>query len=346
MLNIFLSISSGWLFFVGGRDNGFETFISEAHEKKIKIKTICLNGIYKNKNYEFDDTSELILNFCFKLSITSHKVTIMTKENKKNRFYYNEDFLGSPQGRSMRILSEYYGPLKKITENKIHDTIVFFGSARIKSESEAIELLSNLNDDASDQDKKRAQKDVEMSRFYEDALQLSKKLTLWSKNLDNKKSRYIITSGGGGGIMEAANRGAKEANGISMGLTISLPFEATSNKYISEGLDLKFHYFFMRKFWFIYLAKALVVWPGGFGTLDEVMELLTLIQTEKIKKKLPIVLYGSEFWNNVVNWDYLVDCGTISKSDLDLFHISDDIDDSYEYITKYIESYKLKGPYF
>ena len=185
-----------------------------------------------------------------------------------------------------------------------------------------------------------------MSRFYEEARQLSKKLTLWSKNLDNKKSRYIITSGGGGGIMEAANKGAKEANGISVGLTISLPFEATSNQYISNGLDLKFHYFFMRKFWFIYLAKALVVWPGGFGTLDEVMELLTLIQTEKIKKKLPIVLYGSDFWNNVVNWDYLVDCGTISESDLDLFHISDDIDDSYDYITKYIEAYRLTGPNF
>jgi len=270
----------------------------------------------------------------------------MSKDKRKNRFYYNDDFLGSPQGRSMRILSEYYGPLKKITENKIHDTIVFFGSARIKSESESTKILSKLSGSASDQEEKRAQKDVEMSRFYEEARQLSKKLTLWSKNLDNKKSRYIITSGGGGGIMEAANKGAKEASGISVGLTISLPFEATSNQYISNGLDLKFHYFFMRKFWFIYLAKALVVWPGGFGTLDEVMELLTLIQTEKIKKKLPIVLYGSDFWNNVVNWDYLVDCGTISESDLDLFHISDDIDDSYDYITKYIEAYKLTGPNF
>lgn len=270
----------------------------------------------------------------------------MASKKDKNRFYFNKDFLGSPEGRSVRILSEYYGPLKNIKKNKINDTIVFFGSARIKSEEEAKKILSNLNDSSSDQVRKRAQKDVEMSKYYEDARKLAKKLTKWSKELDNKKSRYIITSGGGGGIMEAANRGAKEANGISVGLTISLPFEATSNEYISKGLDLKFHYFFMRKFWFIYLAKALVVWPGGFGTLDEVMELLTLIQTEKIKKKLPIVLYGSDFWNNVINWNYLVECGTISESDLDLFHISDDVNDSYDYIVKYLEEYKLAGPNF
>ena len=270
----------------------------------------------------------------------------MAKDKRKNRFYFNEDFLGSPQGRSVRILSEYYGPLKKIKKNKIYDTIVFFGSARIKSRDEAEDYLKKLDTSSSDKEKIRAKKNLEMSRYYEDARVLSYKLTKWSKNLKSKKSRYIITSGGGGGIMEAANRGAKEAKGISIGLTISLPFEATSNDFISQDLDLKFHYFFMRKFWFIYLAKALVVWPGGFGTLDEVMELLTLIQTEKIKKKLPIVLYGSEFWNNVINWDYLVDCGTISESDLDLFHISDDIDDSYDYITKYIKAYKLTGPNF
>ena len=270
----------------------------------------------------------------------------MPNKKNKNRFYFNKDFLGSPEGRSVRILSEYYGPLKSIKNNKINDTIVFFGSARIKSEKEAKEILSNLNNSASDQARKKAQNDIKMSKYYEDARQLAKKLTIWSKKLDDKKSRYIITSGGGGGIMEAANRGAKEANGISVGLTISLPFEATSNEYISRELDLKFHYFFMRKFWFIYLAKALVVWPGGFGTLDEVMELLTLIQTEKIKKKLPIVLYGSEFWNNVVNWNYLVECGTISESDLDLFHISNDVNDSYDYIIKYLKEYRLAGPNF
>ena len=270
----------------------------------------------------------------------------MAKDKRKNRFYFNEDFLGSPQGRSVRILSEYYGPLKKIKKNKIYDTIVFFGSARIKSRDEAENYLKKLDTSSSDKEKIRAKKDLEMSRYYEDARVLSYKLTKWSKNLKSKKSRYIITSGGGGGIMEAANRGAKEAKGISIGLTISLPFEATSNEFISQDLDLKFHYFFMRKFWFIYLAKALVVWPGGFGTLDEVMELLTLIQTKKIKKRLPIVLFGSEFWNSVVNWNYLIECGTISEDDLDLFYISDNVEDVYNYITKYIEEYKLKGPNF
>ena len=270
----------------------------------------------------------------------------MAKDKRKNRFYFNEDFLGSPQGRSVRILSEYYGPLKKIKKNKIYDTIVFFGSARIKSRDEAEDYLKKLDTSNSDKEKIRAKKDLEMSRYYEDARVLSYKLTKWSKNLKSKKSRYIITSGGGGGIMEAANRGAKEAEGISIGLTISLPFEATSNEFISQDLDLKFHYFFMRKFWFIYLAKALVVWPGGFGTLDEVMELLTLIQTKKIKKRLPIVLFGSEFWNSVVNWNYLIECGTISEDDLDLFYISDNVEDVYNYITKYIEEYKLKGPNF
>lgn len=270
----------------------------------------------------------------------------MAKDKRKNRFYFNEDFLGSPQGRSVRILSEYYGPLKKIKKNKIYDTIVFFGSARIKSRDEAEDYLKKLDTSSSDKEKIRAKKNLEMSRYYEDARVLSYKLTKWSKNLKSKKSRYIITSGGGGGIMEAANRGAKEAKGISIGLTISLPFEATSNDFISQDLDLKFHYFFMRKFWFIYLAKALVVWPGGFGTLDEVMELLTLIQTKKIKKRLPIVLFGSEFWNSVVNWNYLVECGTISEDDLDLFYISDNVEDAYNYIIKYIKEYRLKGPNF
>jgi hypothetical protein len=175
---------------------------------------------------------------------------------------------------------------------------------------------------------------------------LAGKFTKWSKGLKGTKRRYIICSGGGPGIMEASNRGAAEADGINVGLTISLPFESSGNEWISDGLDMKFHYFFMRKFWFLYLAKALIVWPGGFGTLDELMELLTLIQTEKIKKRLPIVLYGKEFWQKVVNWDYLVEVGTISQADLDLFHISDDIDDAYKYVTTFIEKHQLKGPNF
>tara|TARA_B100000530_G_scaffold260236_1_gene173467 strand:- start:94 stop:663 length:570 start_codon:yes stop_codon:yes gene_type:complete len=188
--------------------------------------------------------------------------------------------------------------------------------------------------------------DLKMSRYYEDARELAKRFTIWSKELKSKKHRYIICSGGGPGIMEASNRGASEAGGINVGLTISLPFESSGNEWISDDLDMKFHYFFMRKFWFLYLAKALIVWPGGFGTLDELMELLTLIQTEKIKKRLPIVLYGKEFWEKVVNWDYLVEIGTISPEDLDLFHISDEIGETFQYVTDFLNENELKGPNF
>jgi len=146
--------------------------------------------------------------------------------------------------------------------------------------------------------------------------------------------------------MEASNRGASEAGGVNVGLTISLPYESSGNKWISDDLDLKFHYFFMRKFWFLYQAKALIVWPGGFGTLDELMELLTLIQTKKIRKRLPIVLYGKEFWQKVINWNYLMEIGVISAEDLELFHISDDIGDTYKYVTNFIEKQQLKGPNF
>tara|TARA_Y100000746_G_scaffold226114_1_gene230799 strand:+ start:206 stop:1054 length:849 start_codon:yes stop_codon:yes gene_type:complete len=274
------------------------------------------------------------------------EINIMSEDNTKDRFYFNKELLESPQGRSIRILAEYYGPLKKIKKNRINDTIVFFGSARIKSPEQAEQDFKSLQNSNNDKDKLIAKKNIEMSKYYERANKLSKELTLWSKSLKSKKSRYIIASGGGGGIMEAANRGAHEAGGISIGLTISLPFESSGNKFITNDLDLKFHYFFMRKFWFMYLAKGIVVWPGGFGTLDEVMETLTLIQTKKITKKLPIVLFGKEFWNSVINWNYLVECGTISKEDLDLFLITDSIEKAFEYLTTNIQKDNLKGPNF
>ncbi|MBT4752804.1 MAG: LOG family protein [Candidatus Marinimicrobia bacterium] len=270
----------------------------------------------------------------------------MSKIIDKDRFYYNSKFLGSPQGRSVRILSEYYGPLKQLQQKKIADTIVFFGSARISSQEDAQMALDNISKNADSKTIKRLNVDLKMSRYYEEARSLAGKFTTWSKGLKGTKRRYIICSGGGPGIMEASNRGAAEAGGINVGLTISLPFESSGNKWISDDLDMKFHYFFMRKFWFLYLAKALVVWPGGFGTLDELMECLTLIQTQKIKKRLPIVLYGKEFWENVVNWDYLVEIGTISEDDLNLFHISDDINDTFNYVTHFIEKHQLKGPNF
>jgi len=270
----------------------------------------------------------------------------MSKIDKKNRFYYDSNFLGSSSGRSLRILSEYYGPLQRLERNKISETIVFFGSARLLSRQEAQKALDNNSNEKDVQKLTRLKMDLKMSRYYEDARLLANRFTIWSKKLKDKKHRYIICSGGGPGIMEAANRGASEAEGINVGLTISLPYESSGNKWISDDLSMKFHYFFMRKFWFLYLAKALIIWPGGFGTLDELMELLTLIQTGKIKKRLPIVLYGKEFWERVVNWDYLVEIGTISPEDLDLFHISDEIDDTFNYITKSIESTELKGSNF
>ena len=270
----------------------------------------------------------------------------MSKIDKKDRFYYDSNFLGSSSGRSLRILSEYYGPLQRLDRNNISETIVFFGSARILSKKEAEDNLKNYSKQKNTQQIAKLKMDLKMSRYYEDARLLAKQFTIWSKNLKDKKHRYIICSGGGPGIMEAANRGASEADGINVGLTISLPFESSDNQWISDDLNMKFHYFFMRKFWFLYLAKGLIVWPGGFGTLDELMELLTLIQTQKIKKRLPIVLYGKEFWENVVNWNYLVDAGTISPEDLDLFYISDDVQDTFDYVTNFIDSNKLKGPNF
>lgn len=267
-------------------------------------------------------------------------------EKNDNRFYYNKEFLGSPDARSVRLLAEYYGPLQSFKRNKIQDTIVFFGSARLKSKEDAELALASAPKNLSKNDRAVLDTDLDMSRYYEAARELAFKMTKWSKKLNNKKKRFIVTSGGGPGIMEAANRGATEAKGLAVGLSISLPFEQAGNPFISDDLEINFHYFFMRKFWFLYLAKAMVVWPGGFGTLDEVMETLTLIQTNKLRKQIPIVLFDSDFWNNVVNWDFLVDKGVISRSDLDLFQICDTVDDAYKYLTKKITATHLRGPNF
>jgi uncharacterized protein (TIGR00730 family) len=267
-------------------------------------------------------------------------------EKNDNRFYYNKEFLGSPDARSVRLLAEYYGPLQSFKRNKIQDTIVFFGSARLKSKEDAELALASAPKNLSKNDRAVLDTDLDMSRYYEAARELAFKMTKWSKKLNNKKKRFIVTSGGGPGIMEAANRGATEAKGLAVGLSISLPFEQAGNPFISDDLEMNFHYFFMRKFWFLYLAKAMVVWPGGFGTLDEVMETLTLIQTNKLRKQIPIVLFDSDFWNNVVNWDFLVDKGVISRSDLDLFQICDTVDDAYKYLTKKITATHLRGPNF
>jgi len=185
---------------------------------------------------------------------------------------------------------------------------------------------------------------LEMSKYYEATRELARRLTLWSKELEGGERRFVVCSGGGPGIMEAANRGASEAKGENIGLNISLPFEQNDNPYITRRLSFEFHYFFMRKFWFTYLAKAMVVMPGGFGTLDELFETLTLVQTGRVKKKMAIVLFGQDYWSKVLNLEALVEFGTISPTDLDLFILTDSVDEAFEYVTRELEHYALDQP--
>jgi uncharacterized protein (TIGR00730 family) len=256
--------------------------------------------------------------------------------------YENPDFLNSPDGRTLRILAEYNEPMARFRRERIQDTVVFFGSARFRAldvASHELELLDNTGSatpappeeqparatdtEPSELRRKRAVAAVEMARYYEDARTLARLMTEWSKNLPGRRHRFVITSGGGPGIMEAANRGAFEAGGKTIGLNIMLPFEQMPNPYITPELNLNFHYFFMRKYWFAYLAKALVVFPGGFGTLDEMFELLTLDQTHKLSKPITIVVYGSSYWKNVIDMELLAERGAISVKDLDLFQFAD-----------------------
>lgn len=256
--------------------------------------------------------------------------------------YKNADFLNSPDARSLRILSEFLEPLRRFRYEGIRDTIVFFGSARTKSRKDALKQLRSTERRMKSSKRltrsmhaelDQARSDVRMSRYYEDAVVLSRLLTQWSKKLFHQ-NRFVVCSGGGPGIMEAANRGAYSAKGKSIGLNISLPFEQYPNRYISKEFNFEFHYFFMRKFWFAYLGKAFVMFPGGFGTLDEMMEVLTLLQTSKIKKKVTLVLYGSDYWKSVVNFDAMVRAGVINKADLDLFVIKDTPMEAFRHLTK------------
>lgn len=249
--------------------------------------------------------------------------------------YDNKAFMNSPDARSLRILSEYMEPNTRFRELRIRDTVVIFGSARIPSRENALKALETAKQEGGDVPK--AEKALEMSRYYEDTRQIAYDITTWSKELADPDHRFVICSGGGPGIMEAANRGASEAHGENIGLNIALPFEQDENPYITRRLAFEFHYFFMRKYWFAYMAKAYIIMPGGFGTLDEFMEVLTLIQTGKIKKKVALVLYGTDYWESVINVQALVDAGTVSASDLDLFHKSDSVEDTVQYISKFLE---------
>jgi uncharacterized protein (TIGR00730 family) len=264
--------------------------------------------------------------------------------------YQNEPFLNSPDGRILRLLSEYSEPLSRFRREQIQDTVVFFGSARIASLENANGRLANINIGANDaqasaaqraKDVKRAEAAVDMARYYEDARSLARLLTDWSSKIPAKRHRFVVTTGGGPGIMEAANLGAHEAGGKTIGLNINLPFEQNPNPYITPSLNFEFHYFFMRKFWFAYLAKALVIFPGGFGTLDELFEILTLAQTEKLAKKIVVVIYGSAYWKKIINFDAMVDAGVIAAPDLDLFKMSDSPEESFEFLKDGLTKYHL-----
>jgi uncharacterized protein (TIGR00730 family) len=267
---------------------------------------------------------------------------------KPVKAYQDDNFLNSSDGRSIRMLTEYLQPKSKFKKFKVMDTIVFFGSARLKSRSDALKefnKVKNSNPKKTENFAKKlreAQLHVDMSKYYEDAVELSKRLTEWSLNLETNANRFIVCTGGGPGIMEAANRGAKKAGGYSVGLNISIPFEQYVNKYVTPDLSFEFHYFFMRKFWFAYLSKALIIFPGGFGTMDELFEILTLVQTEKIKKKLAVIIYDRKYWEKIINFDALVDMGMISRSDLNLLTMCDTLDEAYDKIIKHLKKHYSK----
>ncbi|HZT28306.1 MAG TPA: TIGR00730 family Rossman fold protein [Bryobacteraceae bacterium] len=231
--------------------------------------------------------------------------------------YLNSNFLNSPDARALRILAEYLEPFSHFRRENIRDTVVFFGSARLRE-------------------------DGPMGHYYQDARTLARMVTEWARQYTNNTHRFVVCTGGGPGIMEAANRGAADAGGKTIGLNIGLPFEQLPNGYITPELSFEFHYFFMRKLWFAYLAKALVVFPGGFGTLDEMMEILTLTQTQKLAKKVTILLYGSKYWREIINFEALVRHGTISSSDLELFRYADDPQTAFEILRVDLQKYALQ----
>ena len=265
--------------------------------------------------------------------------------------YTDLDFLESPDGRMIRILAEYQQPLVRFRRERIADTVVFFGSARFRAfdvANENLQLLENTGSatpapaheqpataheqatgSASDLKLSLAQAAVEMARYYEDARALARLVATWSKALPGPRHRFVVTSGGGPGIMEAANRGAWEAGAKTIGLNIKLPFEQLPNQYITPELNFEFHYFFMRKYWFAYLAKALVVFPGGFGTMDEMFEFLTLAQTHKLTNKLTVIIYGSAYWKPILNLEMLAAKGAIAQKDLALFQFADSPDEAF-----------------
>lgn len=288
--------------------------------------------------------------------MTNNEIFDDSKKTKKKqrvqKAYDNMDFIHSPDGRTLRLLAEYLYPEQYFRKHQVRNTIVFYGSARTMSLEKYNSELARLNNmllKAADADKRGIEEMIEdhkklefTSKIYSEAVTLAEMMAKWSSELPPEK-RFYISTGGGPGMMEAANRGAFQANQPSIGLNISLPFEQEPNMFIADELNFEFHYFFMRKFWFSYLAKAMVALPGGFGTLDELFEILTLKQTLKITRPLPIVLYSEEFWKNTVNFDYLLEHKMIKREDFDLFHYANSPQEAFEYLTgKLTELHKLK----
>jgi uncharacterized protein (TIGR00730 family) len=273
----------------------------------------------------------------------------MDKMARPLKAYKDPDFINSPAARSVRLLSEYLSPYRRFRQEKVRDTIVFFGSARAIPKEQAERDYLRLRDAAVDPANQvtpgtleAARVQLELGRYYDEAVELSRLLTVWSLALASTSHRFVVCSGGGPGIMEAANLGSHLAGGNSIGLNISLPMEQTPNPYISQSLNFDFHYFFMRKYWFVYLAKALIVFPGGFGTMDELWELLTLIQTGKITKKMVVLLYGRPYWNEVVDFKAMVRWGTISPTDLEIFQYADSPAEAFEIVRTGLEEFYVR----
>ena len=263
-------------------------------------------------------------------------------EDNPVKAYDNKEFLNGHDARSVRVLCELLEPDIRLSKHGVENTIVFFGSARPKPYKTANDELNKFCSDLPPEDKRTLEQGTtlnrltaitRLSRYYDNAVELSKKLTKWSEG-NPIGQKYLICSGGGPGMMEAANKGAKEAGGKSIALGISLPFEQGVNSYADPDLSFEFHYFFLRKFYFLYHAKAIVVFPGGFGTMDELFETLTLAQTNKLNKKMPVFLYGKDFWEGLINFDYFIEWGVISPGDVNLFQIVDGVDDAFAHITQ------------
>jgi len=268
----------------------------------------------------------------------------MAKQKFPLKAYKNPEFLNSAKARPIRILSEFIEPHYRFIENNINSTIVFFGSARVKPKEitkkeifSAADLYEKKPTAKNEQKLSAARLQLRLSKYYEDATELAQLITQWAKIPDTEEQKYYVCSGGGPGIMEAANKGAQLAGGKSIGLNISLPHEQAPNPFISDEFSFDFHYFFMRKYWFVYMAKALIIFPGGFGTMDELMEVVTLIQTKKIDRPLPIIIFGQDYWREIIDWEAMVRWGTIDAEDLDLFHFVNSAKEGFKLLKKLLK---------